>query len=393
MAIDTTNLQAAITAKIAGEDSAVTQSELLQYLAAADRYGVAQYYTSSASLPTADSAMEGSLVLVYTGQADSGNGLYLCTGTEWYEVQDLDSSSAPSYSFQGSNFGYTSGGASPTSNVIDKFPFTSDANATDVGDLLEVNSPIGGGQSSSTHGYTTGGYNGGYLNRIQKFSFSVDENATDVGDLTVARSRVAGQSSSENGYTSGGLLPPQTNVIDKFPFASDDNATDVGDLTVAKQGAAGQSSTENGYASGGLVPTISNVIDKFPFASDANATDVGDLTVARGILTGQSSTDNGYSSGGYTGPPAPSPFSYRLEIDKFPFASDGNATDVGDLTVRRRGSAGTSSTTNGYTAGGYNSPPGTYHNIIDKFPFSSDANATDVGDLTVARDEAAGQQY
>ena len=107
MAIDTTNLQAAITAKIAGEDSAVTQSELLQYLAAADRYGVAQYYTSSASLPTADSAMEGSLVLVYTSQADSGNGLYLCTGTEWYEVQDLDSTT-PYTGIQGSNFGYAS---------------------------------------------------------------------------------------------------------------------------------------------------------------------------------------------------------------------------------------------------------------------------------------------
>ena len=40
------------------------------------------------------------------------------------------------YTFQGSNFGYTSGGAAPTpSNVIDKFSFTSDGNASDVGDL------------------------------------------------------------------------------------------------------------------------------------------------------------------------------------------------------------------------------------------------------------------
>ena len=30
-------------------------------------------------------------------------------------------------------------------------------------------------------------------------------------------------------------------------------------------------------------------------------------------------------------------------------------------------------------------------NVIEKFPFSSDGNATDVGDLTVARNGAAGQ--
>lgn len=145
MAIDTTNLQAAIAAKIAGEDSAATSSELLQYLRAANQYGTAQYYTSAASLPTADTSLEGQLALVYTGDEFSGNGLYLCTGTEWYEVQNLDST-AP-YSFQGSNFGYTSGGTIPPwTNVIDKFPFAADANATDVGDLTQTRSSVSGQQ-------------------------------------------------------------------------------------------------------------------------------------------------------------------------------------------------------------------------------------------------------
>ena len=41
--------------------------------------------------------------------------------------------------FQGSNYGYTSGGATPgVSDTIDKFSFTSDSNATDVGDLFEA---------------------------------------------------------------------------------------------------------------------------------------------------------------------------------------------------------------------------------------------------------------
>ena len=240
-------------------------------------------------------------------------------------------------------------------------------------------------------GYTSGGSNPAQspstLNVIDKFPFASDANATDVGDLTVDTTYAAGQSSDASGYTSGGiaptLTPPITNVISKFPFASDGNATDVGDLTVARRSEAGQSSDASGYTSGGSPTT--NVIDKFPFASDANATDVGDLTVARSFSAGQSSSASGYTSGGF-GP------STSDVIDKFPFASDGNATDVGDLTVARNGVAGQSSDASGYTSGGQYGSPFTFSNIIDKFPFASDGNATDVGDLIVARTYPVGQQ-
>ena len=67
------------------------------------------------------------------------------------------------------------------------------------------------------------------LNIIEKFPFSSDDNSTDVGDLTVDRLGPSGQSSSTHGYTSGGH--PTVNVIDKFTFSADANATDVGDLT------------------------------------------------------------------------------------------------------------------------------------------------------------------
>ena len=38
---------------------------------------------------------------------------------------------------------------------------------------------------------------------------------------------------------------------------------------------------------GGIAPGVINSVDKFPFASDGNATDVGDLTVPRAYLAGQ----------------------------------------------------------------------------------------------------------
>ena len=90
----------------------------------------------------------------------------------------------------------------------------------------------------------------------------------------------------------------------------------------------------SGYTSGGFF-AAKNVIDKFPFASDANATDVGDLTQARYALAGQSSTVSGYTSGGSLWPSVLQP-----TIDKFAFASDGNATDVGNLTVVREATTG-----------------------------------------------------
>jgi hypothetical protein len=143
----------------------------------------------------------------------------------------------------------------------------------------------------------------------------------------------------------------------------------------------------SGYTSGGD-PESQRRIDKFPFASDANATDVGDITADKRQVTGQSSTVSGYVSAGVK---APTNEFYNV-IEKFSFSSDGNGSDVGDLTVARSRPTSQSSTVSGYTSGGV-IWPSPYYNIIEKFPFASDGNATDVGDLTVGTGTAAGAQY
>jgi len=123
-----------------------------------------------------------------------------------------------------------------------------------------------------------------------------------------------------------------------------------------------------GYATGGV---SYNIIQKWPFASEGTATDVGDLTTTKYGTANSSSSVSGYVSGGR------SP-GYTNVIEKFPFSVDANATDVGDLTVSRGYLGGAHSTEYGYAHGGTPSP----YNIIEKFPFTVDANATDVGDLT-----------
>ena len=311
--------------------------------------------------------------------------------------------------------GYASGGLvnipfPSQSERIDKFPFSSDSNATTIGYLSQQ---IRGaaGISSSTNGYTAGGQfasplilpaNQTSIGRIERFPFAVDIGSTYVGELATKRVFPAGSQSSTHGYASGGqtnlpAYPPTTYTaaIEKFPFSAEfAAASTVGNLTAVRFGAMGQSSSTHGYSSGGGLsvptPTLPNTttIDKFPFATDANATLVGDLTEARRVGAGTYSTTHGHSSGG--GHPA-TPTLYSNVIDRFPFASDTNASDVGDLTqARRTTGTGSSSTTHGYTAGGADSP--TYGNIIDKFLFAASANATDVGDLTQSRIDPAGAQ-
>jgi hypothetical protein len=299
---------------------------------------------------------------------------------------------------QGEVSGYVSGGYDPgistESTDIDKYPFATDTNATDVGDLTKKRRYTAG-QSSLLSGYVVGGlYQGStFEDRMDKFSFSNEATSTDIGNLSLARQHSSGQSSDVSGYTSGGEDTPSTisNVIDKFPFSTDTNATDIADLSAQKRLTAGQSSKVNGYVSAALeAPGPVNKVDKFPFSVDVNATDVLDLSVARSQSSGQSSTTHGYSSGG--GSPAVSDV-----IDKFPFASDNNASDVGNLTgANRLVGGGNSSTTNGYHSGGFApipapSGPGDLDRI-DKFPFASDNDATDIGNLSTIKRETSGQQ-
>jgi len=337
-----------------------------------------------------------SLINGRAGAGTGGQGLKV----EWDSTNDgelhwldVDESSleyvAPFHFHNATNYGFTSGGLS--SNVIDKFSLSSDANATDHADLNSTRKNVGGcGGSSTTHGYVYGGYKEPSPSHtyIDKFSFTSTSNATEIGDITLGRWGYAAQSSSDYGYCSGGRVgtgDTYTNVIDKTSFSVDGDSTDVGDLSQSRgNGLGGHSSETYGYTSGGFTPSYTNTIDKFTFSSDANATDVGDLTVARRDCAGQSSSTHGYTSGGHPGG------SDTNVIDKFTFASDSNATDVGDLTIAKDGAAGQSSSTYGYSSGGNTS---SQTNVIEKFSFTSDGNATDVGDLTRTVHGCSGTQY
>ena len=320
---------------------------------------------------------------------DSNNALALiATDSPFFDL--------PKFTYTGSVAGYTTGGRYPSdSNTVDKYPFSSDSNATDVGDLT-IASEYYCGQSSLTHGYATGGLSNP-SQASQKFPFASDTNATgDTFTLSIKRSGGAGSSSQTHGYHAGGTATPgqpvsgATNIIDKFPFSADSPATDVGDLTGTKNAAsaAGFSFDTTAYVAGGGPAT--DVIDRWSTISDGNATDVGELSAGNiNGGAGSSSGTHGYHSGGDIYPPGTS----SDKIEKFAFANESTNTDVGELTTGISFvGGGTSSTTAGYVTGGRTRASPTALNDINKFPFSSDSSATDIGNLTQARYEVTSNQ-
>ena len=95
--------------------------------------------------------------------------------------------------------GFSSAGyslaAADISNRIDKTIFSSGGNSACVGQLCN-NRGSSSGQSSSTHGYTSGGSNAGpvYVKSdvIDKLAFSNDSSSTSAGSLNIARYYASG---------------------------------------------------------------------------------------------------------------------------------------------------------------------------------------------------------
>jgi len=305
----------------------------------------------------------------------------------------------------GSNYGYATGGRTGVPGLndqtniekIERWSLTSDGNSASVGALSGAGGGIGMFNNSSiTSAYASGGYAGppyfsppGAGNRrsgINKFPFASSANSTSIGALSTnignpstGRSDGASLTSEASGYQASGQDGADYRVtVSKFPFATDTNATTVSQVNQQRSGSTGASSSSYGYVIAGNQNPTTNV-EKVSFATDSNAVSIGQLLgVGRSSQASQNSLTSAYVSGGYPDPGgSPAVIS---SIERFPFASDVPATSVGSITQARRGGpAGVSSTTSGYTAGGY--AAASWSSVIDKFPFATDTNAVSTGSL------------
>ncbi len=378
------SILAALQAKVDAVDSSTSMSEILKLMYTVKDHPYKSVYDSAGVMPL-DSASVGTI-----RYADNRNAMYMLVGVDsGWKLIDSDTATA----IPPSAIAYAGANAYQMYELVGKFDMSSNTTASGIPALGTNLFPDFSRGRASGRSATKGYYMFNYSpndTSIDAFPFAAEDAMTDTtGTLTQARKHFQGEPVGDGlfCYAVGGFNPGigVVNTVDKFPTAADDQAgTDVGDLTVARQGQAHVSSTTFGYAAGGGGPPgAKNEIDKFPFASDANATDVGDLLVTQQTAAGASSTTHGYAAGGI-GTPAPA--NRRDDIGKFAFASDGNATDVGNLASAKDNTGGASSATHGFALGG---AAGNKGNSIHRWAFASDGNATDYADMHESTQYAA----
>jgi len=245
-------------------------------------------------------------------------------------------------------------------------------------------------QSNRGRGLLAGSNDGSpFSDNIQYINIQSQGNSVDFGNLTLARSRASSYASSTRGIWGGGT-PGANNTIDYVTIATTANAINFGDLTVARRFCSGTSSATRGLTAGGNeappsspYPSI-NVIDYTTIASAGDATDFGDLLVKRSGQAALSSPTRALFSGGYN---HGSPAAATNDITYVEIATTGNSVDFGDLTVNKRYGEGCSNNTRGVFGCGSN--PG-LNNTIDYVTIASTGNAVDFGDSIVNNNHYAG---
>ena len=414
MAINLTKVLSQIETRHAAIDSNTDANEHTRLDAINDRInsmGGVLTYRSTGHLPEmVDSGYVGTIAYVTVDNVfgDSSGAFYMGTfkDSNWVRIatlQDSDEATIPdpanavsvTSSYQGETASYHGGSLTPTNGVTnaepgyEKFSFTSDGNSTDVADLQAAQYAMSAGRSATNGYFFQGTPNSfAFTNSIEYFPFSSEGNTT-ASPYTLATSRrqtahtSIGPPSLDYVYSVGGESPPNSasNAIEKFAAANDGNATDVGDLVSGVRYTGGGASSgisgyqSGGYLSPGVTPAYTDTIQKWPFATDANATDVGNLTLIVYGGAGASGAEDGYFAGGIT-PGNP----YDKQIQKWPFSTDADATEIGDLLAPRHHSGGSTSTTHGYSFSGQSTPSSTQTNVIEKWSLTTDGNSTDVGD-------------
>ena len=313
--------------------------------------------------------------------------MYVCTDATtdanvWTNVGGGSGNIEPYiFHFTGSTYGFVAGGNIPGAgeiNVIQKFPFATQTNSTDHGDLSVLRA-WNSGASSSTDGYSSGGAGAVNASNIDKFSFASNVTATNHGDFPTAwgihNGQHGGHSSETHGFTSGGGTDYKT--ITKYSFSTINSVVDHGDLISGQKDYGGMSSPTHGYTSGGYAgpPGVISRIDKFAYATASTVSAHGDLSGPWRYGSNCSSETDGFICGnGNSG--------FVAAIEKVSWASNTTAASHGNLSVARIKSIGQSEKTHGFVSGGDASNSAS--NVIDKFSYGSNTTSADNADLFTA---------
>jgi hypothetical protein len=274
--------------------------------------------------------------------------------------------------------GYHNGGIG-VSSKIERFPFTTSAGASDIGNLTRGNS-IGTTShvyASSQIGFNSSGYNSGPSGTVartemERIQFVTEQPAFTVGYMSTGRADCGAVSSQVHGYfiagTTGSPQPSYTTGVTlRFPFSGQG----MGGISLTQTFTGGGSSWSaypwtdvpasgnfgrSGYqtATAGIIASGYSTagspwqksVYKFTWAADTTHNFVGDVDISNpvtGILgRGQpsvpfQSTEYGYAVGVGDGGPSPS---VQTWIMKFPFAAELAHQYIGDTASNHYSGSG-----------------------------------------------------
>ena len=254
--------------------------------------------------------------------------------------------------------------------------------SVNFGDLQQARESASNNVASSTRGLFAGGYHPGAADdEIGYVTIASEGNAIDFGNLSAEKYSPGGGSSSTRGIFAGGH--PALNVIEYVEINTLGNAVDFGDLVSARRYPSGISSPVRTCFAGGTNASSPyppfNIIDYITTASKGNAVKFGEITATQFAVGGCSNSTRGlYHIGTNSWSPT---WNSQNQVEYITLASEGNATNFGELTVARHYTGGVSSSVRGVFGGGFTGPGPTRYNTIDFVLIASTGNAQDFGDL------------
>ena len=373
----------------------------LPALSGAALTGLPATYTNSASDPATNT--NSTVGALWVNQVSGET--YVCTDATtdanvWYNIGGGDGDIAPWSFTSGATVSvYHLGGTTgPAAGMTEnsKITVSSDTAVNGISNLaVGANDPAG--SCSETHGYAAGRMTAP-AETVERIAFSNDTVVADVGDLiTKAYYTGSGGSSQTHGYVLQTRADSHPDMSQKYTFASSVTASNIiasprgNSPDSERYDFAAASSDLHIYVAGGYhnqsAPAVSiDSINRMAIASETSYSEHGNLQRARaGQDTTSSTPTDGYLHGGYTYDNGGN----DAQIDKWSFASNVTATDIGDMLVSANGRASSASTTHGYSMNGNGVGNLVVLNSADKFNYSGAFLCTGISGLTMQKRSGA----
>ena len=271
------------------------------------------------------------------------------------------------------------------SNVIDFVTISTTGDAADFGDLTVVKKYVSNAAGSRIKVVSGGGQTPSLTNVIDDIVVATTANATDFGNLSNASAGIANASNSTRAIFWGRTAP--LNNIDYVAMATKGNAADFGDVNSATTyNLAVASPTRSVKAAGSSAKTI----EFLEIATTGNGIDFGDLSSFHDMGGAGSSSVRGVFGGGY----GPSPFNANsggvTALEFITMASQGNATEYGDLVVEITHYHGACNNSIRLLNGGGADASDNVQDSIEFHTIVNGGNTVAFGDLTVTRGSLGG---